>query len=51
MNRRKIKEIRNSKKDKIENNLIDKDKCKDKDRDFQNYSNPFNIWINDIQTV
>lgn len=34
MNQRKIKKTRNSKKDKIENNLIDKDKCKDKVTDL-----------------
>ena len=51
MNQRKIKKTRNCKKDKIEGKIIDTDKCKDRDREYQNYSNPLDIWIKDIQTV
>lgn len=52
MNQRKIKRIKNSKKDRIENIGRDKPKDKDKDRDMSRYSSSTSkIWVNDILTI
>ena len=52
MNQRKIKRIKNSKKDRIENIGRDKPKDKPKDRDMSRYSSSTSkIWVNDILTI